>query len=602
MLPFPPPRRWIAPLALALLAACGGSSGGSKPPSTVTLDVSAYFPAGTVVRDAYGDTTTTVSPSGTVTVTPAPEGVVLLEQDGAAPTPFVWKNGVTYFLMTDRFFDGDASNNLAYGRKQDGAQEVGTFHGGDWRGVTAKLDYLQSLGVTSIWISPIVEQVHGWVAGGSGSFKHYAYAGYWALDFTRLDQSFGTLADLQALVEQAHQRGIRVLVDVVVNHPGYATGADLVQYLPGVFTDGTGAAFQAWEQGTGLDWNGWNNFVNYGSPKWASWWGVNWIRAGLGGGYQDGGETDETLSLVFLPDFKTEATGAAGLPPFLAPAGTVPGYTTPKADTGVAPIADGTVRDYLVKWHADWVRAAGIDGFRCDTVKNVDRETFKALKDAAAAALAEWKVANPTKKIDDAPFWMTGELYGRGLTKDAYYTEGGFDSLINFSFQNQLVTLLTNFPTLVDGATDLNGYYSGYAGQLANDPAYDVLSYVSSHDTLLFYERFQKSAAKQRDAGTALLLSPGGVQIYYGDESGRAAGPGGGDSTQGTRSDMNWSSIDEGLRSHWAKLATFRKRHAAIGAGQHAKLTSPDGTYAFARTWTSGGVTDKVVVVLAKTN
>jgi alpha-amylase len=596
-------RALLATLALvALVAACGGGSE-SKPPvdPSVTLDVSAYFPAGTVVHDAYSDVTATVSAAGTVTVTPAPEGVALLEAQGAAATPFTWKNATTYFVVTDRFANGEPANDGSYGRHKDGGDEVGTWHGGDWKGLTGKLDYIASLGVTALWITPIVEQVHGWVGGGSGGFKHHGYHGYYALDFTRLDQNLGTLAELQELVTQAHLRGIRVLADVVINHPGYATGDDLVTYLPEVFKDGTGDAFKAWSPSGGQTWLNWNDFVNYGSVKWPNWWGVNWIRAGLGGGYQAGGGTDETLSLNSLPDFKTEATATvAGLPPFLAPVGTVPGYTTPKADTGVTEIVDGTVRDYLVKWHTDWLRQVGFDGFRCDTAKNVEKASWKALKDAATVALADWKAAHPGDKLDDAPFWMTGEVFGHGVSKDDYYTAGGFDSLINFSFQKLVESQLTNFPTIVDGATDLNASYKGYSDRLAGDPSFDILSFVSNHDTELMFAKFGNDAAKQRDAGTMLLLVPGGAQVFYGDESGRTAGPSGGDPNQPTRSDMNWTTTNAALVAHWSKLGTFRKRHAAIGAGVHARLTSPDGTYAFARTLDEGGVQDEVVVVIAR--
>ncbi len=107
-----------------------------------------------------------------------------------------------------------------------------------------------------------------------------------------------------------------------------------------------------------------------------------------------------------------------------------------------------------------------------------------------------------------------------------------------------------------------------------------------------------RSPAKMRQAATALLLSPGGVQIFYGDETGRRAGPSGTDPNQGTRSDMNWSTIDAELLAHWQKLGTFRKRHAAIGAGTHLKLASPAGTYAFSRRLSDGAVDDAVVVAI----
>jgi alpha-amylase len=592
---------WIAALVAVALAgasctsSAGRDAGAWQPGQALTLAVAGTFPPGTVLRDHYTGKTATVATNGNVTVEPDAAGVVLLERDGSAPSPFRWKNATVYFVITDRFANGDPTNDGAYGREPDGADEVGTWHGGDLAGLTASLDHVESLGATAIWITSPVEQVHGWVSGGSGDFKHYGYHGYWARDFTRLDAGLGTPADLQGLVGAAHQRGIRVLLDVVMNHPGYATGDDLVACLPQVFWDGTGNAFTASYGGSapppGKTWASWNELVNYGSPSWPGWWGVDWVRAGLGGGYQTGGTTDLTRSLNFLPDFKTESTAAVPAPPLFG-VGCTP-------DTAVVEQLGFTVREYLVSWHTDWVRQYGVDGFRCDTAKNVELPSWKALKDAAIAALSDWKAANPGEAMDDAPFWMTGEAFGHGPVKDGYYTDGGFDSLLNFSFQPSLASLLMTRPSLAEaGVSDLDPIYAGIAALTSTDATFDVLSYVSSHDTALFYASVNHDARKQREGGTALLLAPGGVQVFYGDESGRRLGPSASDPLQGTRSDMNWGTLDAGLLAHWRKLGTFRKRHAAVGAGTHERLASPERTYAFARRLADGTVDDAVVVIL----
>jgi alpha-amylase len=584
-----------AALALcAALAGCGGDSGpaGYVPGQPLTVDVSSAFPAGTVVRDQYAGKTATVAADGTVTLTPDDNGVLLLEKDGAAATQFTWKGATVYFALTDRFNNGTTTNDGSYGRKKDGAKEIGTWHGGDFKGLTDKLQYLADLGVTALWISPIVEQVHGWVGGGSGSYQHYGYHGYWALDYTRLDKNWGTEDELRALIEGAHAKGIRVLVDVVINHPGYATGADLVSYLPEVFNDGTGAAFNAFDHTkSSKGWDGWNDLVNYDNngAKWDNWWPHTWIRAGFGSPFIPGGSDELTKSLTFLPDFITEASTPAGFPPLL----------TRKTDTAALPLASSaTVREYLVKWQSDWVRRFGIDGFRCDTAMNVELAAWKALKDASVTALRDWKTANPTKKLDDLDFWTTGEAFGKAPAKDAYYTSGGFDSMINFAYQSSVRDVYLAGGTLAANAGQLESTWSGFAAQVSADPTFDFLSYLSSHDTLLFYSAIGYDAAKQKQAGSALLLAPGGVQIFYGDESGRKLSDTGGDATQAVRSDMNWATSDAGILSHWQKLGTFRKRHAAIGAGAHKKLSSPAGTYAFARTLQQGSATDTVVVVL----
>lgn len=590
-----PARLALVALALAA-AACGGGSGGWAPGQPLTVAVGTTFPAGTALRDAYSGRTATVDGAGNVTFpTDAGPGVLLLERDGVAATPFDWKNATVYFVMTDRFLNGDPTNDGSYGRQPDGASEIGTWHGGDLAGLTSKLDYIRDLGATAVWITSPVEQVHGWVSGGTaGDFKHYGYHGYWALDFTRLDRNLGTPAELTAFVDAAHARGLRVLLDVVMNHPGYATGADLTAYLPEVWKDGTGAAFASFAPGPGQSWTSWNDLVNYNSLDWQRWWGIPWIRAGFPL-HQTGGTDDLTKSLTFLPDFRTESTGVAGLPTLLArKAATADG-------TGAVELPGATVRDYLTTWHADWVRQYGIDGFRCDTAKNVEYASWAALKAAATSALADWKAANPGKKLDDAPFWMTGEVFGHGVQKDAYYATGGFDSLLNFAFQPAVRDLMTAQPTLVDAAAPLDALYASMATSLGAEANFEVLSYLSSHDTRLFFsDILHGDAARQREAGTALLLAPGGVQVFYGDESGRTLGPAGSDATQGTRSDMNWSTTDASILDHWRKVSAFRKRHAAVGAGAHQRLASPDGTYAFARALGAGGATDAVVVVVTR--
>jgi alpha-amylase len=595
-------RLALLAVALAALAGCGSSSGNNNnnndagngtytPGQPLTLTVGAAFPAGTTVRDVSSGTTATVTAQGTVTFTPDSSGLLLLEKDGATPSAFTWANSTVYFLLTDRFFNGDPSNDHGYPARDGGPSDLGGWHGGDWKGVTAKLDYIASLGVTAIWISPIVEQVHGWVGGGTGDFKHFAYAGYWALDFTKLDANWGSEADLQALVDAAHTRGIRVLVDVVMNHPGYATGDDLVEFLPTVFYDGTGNAFKAFVPQGSSGYQGWNNLVNYNSTQWVNWWTPAWIRAGFPG-FDPSGSTPETQQLSSLPDFKTESTVAASRPPFFDQIEAAEGtnfVTTPNT----------TPRQYLVKWHTDWLQQLGFDGFRCDTAKNVELASWKALKDAALPALAAWKTANPTKKLDDSPFWMTGEVFGHGVQKDAYYTDGGFDSLINFDFQRFLLSYLTTSGSLIAAQNDVDQLYSSYAALVSTDPSFNVLSYLSSHDTSLFFASMGYQASLQKQAGTALLLAPGGVQIFYGDESGRKLGPTGSDPTQGTRSDMNWGSMDADILAHWQKVGSFRKRHAAVGGGAHQKIQSPSNVYAFSRILSSGN--DAVVVAITPT-
>jgi alpha-amylase len=468
-------------------------------------------------------------------------------------------NPIVYFVIPDRFVNGNPANDNSYGRKReaDPKDDVGTFHGGDLKGITDKLNegWFKQLGVNAIWITAPYEQIHGWVVGGNKEFKHYAYHGYYALDFTVLDASMGTPDELREMVDTAHKQGIRILFDVVMNHAGYldiqtATDLKIPVLWPGALEKATLANY--------------HRNIDYNNFAFADWWGRPWVRAGLPS-YIDGGKDELTKLLTFLPDFRTESTEPVTLPKFIKA----------KADTRAVDLPNTTVRGYLVKWLTDWVREYGIDGFRADTVMHVEPEAWLELKKQGLAALSDWKAKNPAKKIDDAPFWMTGEFWGHGPERGKLH-DFGFDSMINFEFQGRDVT-------------QPEALFAGYA-KLQAGRAAQMLNYLSSHDTKLF------ARDKLIDGGNALLLAPGGVQMYYGDETARPSGPvPTSDPQQGTRSDMNWAGIDAAVLAHWRKLGTFRARHVALARGEHERLGS-GAPYSFARIDRASG--DKVVVGL----
>ncbi len=135
-----------------------------------------------------------------------------------------WSDAVLYFVMVDRFADGDTSNNDGVDPKNPGG-----WHGGDLKGLAANLDEIADLGATAIWITPIQKQIDfaPWaqapMEAGGGSFEHTGFHGYWMDDFNAIDPHFGTEEDLTALVEAAHARGMKVLLDVVYNHTGYGS-------------------------------------------------------------------------------------------------------------------------------------------------------------------------------------------------------------------------------------------------------------------------------------------------------------------------------------------------------------------------------------------
>ncbi|SIN77565.1 alpha-amylase [Salinivibrio sp. ES.052] len=530
----------------------------------VTIDLADSFPEGTQLKDALSGQVATVHDQR-VTLTPAPKsgGLVLLAPVDAPDPEFSYRNANIYFVMVDRFNNGEPSNDHSYGRHQDNAQNIGTFHGGDLQGVIDKLDYIQSLGTDVIWLSPIVEQVHGFVGGGSnGNFPFYAYHGYWSRDFTQVDKNFGDDTVLEKLIEEAHQRGLKVFLDAVVNHPGYATLADLQQDSIEVVNDsGLPEKWQDWQPSDRQSWHDFHQAINYNSPNWQQWWGKDWVRAGLPG-YDAPGTSDETLTLAGLPDFKTESTKTV----------TPPQWLLDNPGTQVETRENYTVSDYLLEWQTQWVERFGIDGFRVDTVKHVDGDVWRALKSQASTALETWQDAN-NKTAE--PFWMMGEVWGHRAYRSPYFDQG-FDALINFDLQKQMDK----------GAyclSEMQDTYQVYADTMEKESDFIPVSYMSSHDTELFFSRF-KDISMQRGAANALLLTPGAVQVYYGDEVGRDLGPYGDDFHQGTRSDMVWQPnvAQTALLDHWRRVGQFRQRHPAVGAGMHHAIPQ-QGAYVFSR-------------------
>ena len=144
-----------------------------------------------------------------------------------------WADEVLYFVLVDRFADGDAANNRGVQPRNPGG-----WHGGDLKGLMQQLGELQDLGITAIWINPVqLQQARGMPASSAvGDFTHEGFHGYWMADFEKLDPHFGSEGDLKALVDAAHARGIKVLLDVVYNHTGYTS----------VYADRRTAAGEKW--------------------------------------------------------------------------------------------------------------------------------------------------------------------------------------------------------------------------------------------------------------------------------------------------------------------------------------------------------------------
>lgn len=470
-----------------------------------------------------------------------------------------WNSGTVYFLLTDRFANGDSANDTTLGRAKDGAL-LRNFEGGDLRGLLARIEegYFDALGVTAIWMTPFVEQVHAAVDEGTG--KTYGYHGYWARDWTMVDPALGTEADLRAVVDAAHRRGIRVLMDAVINHPGPVTDRD---------------------------------------PAWPA----SWVRTAPQCTYRSYAATTDCTLVPTLPDVRTGSDEPVDLPPALVEKWQREGrLEQERAELDAFFRRTGyprAPRYYLIKWLTDWVREAGFDGYRVDTAKHYFEGVNVELKHEAEVAYADWRRANPDKVRDSLPFYMMGEVYGYGVGPQRAYDFGdrqvdyyafGFDGLINFGFK-------------ADAAGDLDSLFTRYAATLTGGAhrGVAVLNYVSSHDD---GGPFDRERRRPFDAGTRLLLAPGGAQIYYGDETARPLAIAGAEGDANLRGTMNWTDLErDSIRAvldHWRRLGQFRRAHPAIGAGEHRRIQA--SPYVFSRTREAAGRADRVVVGLDQGN
>ncbi|WP_405227478.1 alpha-amylase family glycosyl hydrolase [Dokdonia sp. Asnod1-B02] len=468
--------------------------------------------------------------------------------------PFFWEAANMYFLLTDRFNNGDTSNDVNFDRTQESAV-LRDFMGGDIKGITQKIEdgYFTDLGINAIWFTPVVEQVHGAVDEGTG--VTYGYHGYWTKDWTSLDPNFGTREDLQALIAAAHQKDIRIVMDVVLNHTGPVTEQD-------------------------------------------PFWGEDWARENPNCAFSTYENTTACSLVENLPDILTESNQEVALPATLVAKWKSEGrYDEEMAELDSYFAANNlkkTPRNYIIKWLTDYIRDFGIDAFRVDTTKHVDEASWVALRAQADKAFADYKANNEDKVMDDNDFFMFGEVYNYSIDggraydfgdKKVDYFANGFDNLINFQFK-------------YDAQGSYEQLFSKYAGikdSIFSDKSF--VNYATSHDD---GQPFDKDRNKAIETGTKLLLTTGISQVYYGDETARDLTIEGTDGDATLRSFMNWQDIDSTttneVLTHWQKLGTFRRDHPSVGAGTHEMLSA--APYVFKRSFDKNGVTDTVVVGL----
>ena len=463
---------------------------------------------------------------------------------------FNWNAANVYFLLTDRFNNGDPSNDVNFDRTAKTGKLRG-FEGGDIKGVTEKIKegYFTDLGINAIWMTPIVEQIHGATDEGTG--LSYGFHGYWTSDWTAIDPNYGTKEDLKELVEVAHSKGIRILLDAVINHTGPVTEKD---------------------------------------PVWPS----DWVRTSPQCRY-DNYENTITCTLVKnLPDIKTESNEEVELPPQLVAKWKAEGrYEQEVAELDEFFKRTGhprAPRFYIVKWLTDYITEFGIDGYRVDTVKHTEEFVWQEFREACDYAFAEFKKNNPDEVVDNTDFFLVGEVYNYGISGGQYFNFGdkkvnyfdkAFHSLINFEFKWNAKQM------------PVNEFFDKYNSTLNKDlKGYGVLNYLSSHDDGQPFDPKRENAER---TGTLLLLAPGASQVYYGDETARSLVIDGTEGDATLRSFMNWDELEndkqKSVLSHWQKLGQFRARHASVGAGVHNEISNSEG-FVFSRILNK----DKVVV------
>lgn len=473
----------------------------------------------------------------------------------AAKAPFVWEGSNVYFLLTDRFYNADSTNDVSFGRDKKAAKLRG-FEGGDLKGVIKKIEdnYFSDLGINAIWLTPIVEQIHGSVDEGTGNT--YGFHGYWAKDWTNLDPNFGTKEELKRLVEKAHEKGIKILLDTVINHTGPVTDQDPVY------------------------------------PN-------KWVRTSPPCQYNTYKNTTQCTLVENLPDVRTESRENVDLPPMLVEKWKKEGrYDKEIAELNVFFKKTGYPRApkyYIMKWLADYIKKYGIDGYRVDTVKHTDPDVWADFAEVCQTAFEEYKRQHPDQDFDQEEFFLIGELYGYGISqkqeyafpdKKINYFKNGFPALINFDFKS-------------DAHQDYETIFAKYSHILHHElKGNSVMNYISSHDDGSPFDRERK---KPYMAGTKLLLAPGIAQIYYGDEVARSLVIDGAEGDANLRSNMNWEEIEtnpqkQELLIHYQRLGKFRKNHPSVGAGVHEMIS--EKPYWFSRIYTKGNYTDKVVVGL----
>lgn len=326
---------------------------------------------------------------------------------------FDWDEAIIYFMLTDRFYDGNENNNDPYDIGYDNYENNrGTYQGGDFAGITKKLDYLDDLGVNTIWINPIVENIgHDVSYSDEENGAFFGYHGYWASDFEKLNPHLGTLDEFHTLIDKAANRDMKIMVDVVLNHSGYGLKAD-------------------------------DNILEAEQPV---GYPTNEDRDRFTGLLRDmPGNDDLTSELSGLPDFSTE---------------------------------DPAVRDLLIDWQTSWLERSTTENgnsiayFRVDTVKHVDDSTWQQFKNELTREMPEFKMigesfgANANNDHGYLNSGMMDSLLDFDFKNQAgYFVKGELESVNAILEERNLIIDNTAMLGQFLGSHDEDGFLSHHVG------------------------------------------------------------------------------------------------------------------------------------------
>jgi glycosidase len=412
---------------------------------------------------------------------------------------------VIYFLLPDRFANGDPSNDrggLEGGRLTTGFDPTHPdfYHGGDLAGLTARLDYIQGLGATAVWLAPVFRNKP--VQGAPGR-ETAGYHGYWILDFTAVDPHFGDEAAVRAFIDAAHARGLKVYLDIITNHT-----ADVIQYEGCRDCAYRSVADWPWQRAGGID----REAINPGfRPDRPETFGAlarsDWAYRPYVPEAEHGAKTPEWLNDPVFYHNRGDST-----------------FRGESSIYGDFAGLDGLFTEHprvvegFIEIYGDWIDRFGIDGFRIDTAKHVNPEFWQAFVPAMLARAEARGIPN---------FHIFGEVYDHDPAALARHTRvDGLPAVLDFAFQTKATDVAAGVaaPSALATVHAADALYQG--GEAA---ALRLPTFLGNHDM----GRIGWFIAKARPgigdeellarvtlAHALLMFSRGVPTIYYGDEQG----------------------------------------------------------------------------------